>query len=97
MFSAETYDPVAFTKAYERHDTRVRQYLAARTADLLIVDVCTEEPAWEPIFRFLGKPVPAVRFPWGNRTGATEALLLRLLNVFGDPQRTAAIASVYPG
>ena len=35
VFGAETYDPAVFAAAYERHDTNVRKYFAARAADLL--------------------------------------------------------------
>lgn len=97
VFGAEQYDREIFRAAHDRHDSQVRDYFTSRPDDLLIVDVCTPDPAWEPICRFLGKPVPGIRFPWGNRTGATEALLLRLLEIFGDPKRTAEIAGVFPG
>ncbi len=97
VFGAETYDRDTFEAAYDRHDDHVRDYFVSRPDDLLTVDVCTPDPVWTPICQFLVKPVPNVRFPWGNRTGATEALLLRLLDIFGDPQRTAEVAGVYPG
>tara|TARA_Y100000588_G_scaffold274199_1_gene290140 strand:+ start:537 stop:1031 length:495 start_codon:yes stop_codon:yes gene_type:complete len=63
VFGAETYDPEIFKAAYERHDAHVRQHFATRPEDLLIIDVCTPQPAWEPLCQFLEKPVPTVRFP----------------------------------
>lgn len=97
VFGVDSYDRETFNAAYDRHDVHVRHYFASRPNDLLIVDVCQPDPAWAPVCRFLEKPIPNVRFPWGNRTGTTEALLRRLLEIFDDPQRTAEIAHVYPG
>jgi hypothetical protein len=51
---------------YRRHEAVVRGYFARRPDDLLVLDI----PAgvgWEPLCRFLGKPLPEAPFPWENR------------------------------
>jgi hypothetical protein len=96
LLGAMGYDRELFIQAYERLDVRVRDYFSDRPDDLLVVDICGKPPAWEPICEFLGKPVPDVGFPWANRTSATEQFLVRLLDVFGDVQRTAQVTGIYP-
>ena len=97
LLGATSYDRELFIQAYKRLDDRVRGYFSERPDDLLIIDICSMLPAWEPICEFLGKPIPDAEFPWANRSSATEQLLFRLLDVFGDVRLTAQITGVYPG
>jgi hypothetical protein len=59
-------DLEGWEQEYVEHHERVRAYFACRPADLLEVDI-TAGAGWEPLCDFLGRPIPAVPFPWGNR------------------------------
>jgi hypothetical protein len=51
-----------FAKVYERHQGEVLSHFARRADDLLVLDIVQGE-GWEPLCRFLGRPVPDVSFP----------------------------------
>ena len=51
---------------YDAHMKRVAEYFEDRGRDLLYLDVCGGE-GWEPLCRFLGKPVPSDPFPHVNQ------------------------------
>jgi hypothetical protein len=57
-----------YRERYERHNAEVRDYFAARPDDLLVLRLSQGE-GWEPLCRFLGRPVPDEPFPHVNRAG----------------------------
>jgi hypothetical protein len=56
---------------YRQHARRVSEYFAARPDDLLVLDIPGGD-GWEPLCRFLRRPVPDVPFPWRNRSAAWD-------------------------
>jgi hypothetical protein len=60
-----TVDEPKWRAEWELHLERVHGHFGAR-ADLLELDV-TADPTWGRLCRFLGRPEPAVPFPWLNR------------------------------
>ena len=67
LYGTAGFDEGLFRAAYARHDAEVRGYFGGRSADLLTVDLCDGISGWEPLCRFLGKPVPDDPFPWANK------------------------------
>ena len=61
-FSAEK-----FSEARQRHIAGVKEYFADRPDDLLELRICDGD-GWEPLCRFLERPVPAAPFPHQNRS-----------------------------
>jgi Sulfotransferase domain len=57
----------AWTSEYVRHHAHVHGYFADRPDDLLVYDLVGGE-GWEPLCRFLDRPVPDAPFPWSNQT-----------------------------
>jgi hypothetical protein len=55
-------------QVWEKHMRAVAEHFEGRANDLLIYDLCGGD-GWEPLCRFLGKPVPTHEFPWKNKTG----------------------------
>jgi Sulfotransferase domain len=56
----------AWTAEYHEHHSRVERHFIDRPNDLLRLDI-TAGDGWEPLCRFLGRPVPDIAFPWKNR------------------------------
>ncbi len=65
-----TADDGKMLDAYESHNERVRRHFAG-TDRLLVMDVCAGE-GWEVLCPFVGRPVPAAKFPHENRTAAGD-------------------------
>jgi hypothetical protein len=65
VYGCETFDPEAFSSAYDRHHAGVAEYFAGRGGDLLTLDICGGE-GWEPLCAFLGHRVPEQAFPREN-------------------------------
>ena len=59
-------DIPAWRAEYASHHEDVLGYFEGRPDDLLVYDI-TAGGSWEPLCRFLGRPVPAESFPWANR------------------------------
>ena len=55
----------AYKARVRRHNDEVRDYFRDRRDDLLVIDI-SQDPRWEPVCAFLGKPVPARSFPHSN-------------------------------
>ena len=53
-------------EAYESHNDRVRRHFAGSDR-LLVMDVCAGD-GWDVLCPFVGRPAPAVPFPYENRT-----------------------------
>ena len=49
-----------------RHNAEVIEYFRDRPDDLLVIDI-TREATWDPLCRFLGKPIPERPFPHANK------------------------------
>ncbi len=62
-------DPInnrqCFVDRYARHNEDVKHYFADRPEDFLMLNI-TQGEGWEPLCRFLGKPVPKEPFPTEN-------------------------------
>jgi hypothetical protein len=56
----------AWKSEYVRHHSHVHGYFADRPEDLLVYNLVGGE-GWEPLCRFLGRPIPDARFPWRNQ------------------------------
>ena len=54
-----------FLERYQRHNREVREYFRDRPNDLLVYNL-EERPGWEPLCRFLQKPIPDKPFPHSN-------------------------------
>lgn len=68
MFGSLVFDEEKFRHAYDLHTTRVASYFEGREADLLYYDIVGGD-SWPKLCKFLGKPVPAFRFPHRNQAG----------------------------
>jgi len=72
--------PTSLSKSnvkYEAHAAKVKKECPA---DKLLVYEVSE--GWEPLCKFLGKPIPKEPFPHLNETASFQAFFTRL-NVFG--------------
>jgi hypothetical protein len=52
-----------FLDVYRRHTDDVLGYFKDRPADLLVLDLTKELDPWQPLARFLNRPLPERRFP----------------------------------
>lgn len=64
-YGSAVYDEASYRAAYERHDSEVMA-LHGGTSNFLPWEL-TEGAGWEPLCRFLDKPVPAAPFPFSNK------------------------------
>jgi hypothetical protein len=71
LFGRLDFDADNHWQAYQHHVADVRDYFAARPDDLLELDV-TAAAGWPPLCQFLKVPVPAVPFPWHNKTSEKQ-------------------------
>ena len=60
------FDKELHTLFYARHHAEVLSYFRHRMSDLLVLDFFSGD-GWEPLCKFLGKPVPDERFPHLNK------------------------------
>jgi hypothetical protein len=58
-------------EVYEAHNTAVRAYFASRRPALLEIDI-EENPSWDELCAFLGKPIPDQPFPRANTAAERE-------------------------
>jgi Sulfotransferase domain len=61
---------------YERHNREALEYFKDRSEQLLVLDITAGE-GWEKLCPFLGKAVPAIRFPCANTASEREKLRKR--------------------
>jgi hypothetical protein len=54
-------------KQYQKHNNEVLEYFKDRPNDLLKIDI-TKGVGWEEICHFLGVEIPAVDFPYSNKS-----------------------------
>jgi len=97
LYGGVTFDRARFTEGYHRHDADVRQFFSSRPDDLLIFDICGGKADWPALCDFLGKEVPALPFPWSNNGERVDQLLIRVLQVFGDVNKTVGNLHVERG
>ncbi|MBL7199318.1 MAG: hypothetical protein ISS56_04150 [Anaerolineae bacterium] len=71
LYGTATFDRGMFTEAHRKHVEDVKEYLADRPQDLLVMDICAGD-GWEKVCRFLGKPIPEVAFPRLNVFGESD-------------------------
>ncbi|MDH4124836.1 MAG: hypothetical protein OEW64_07400 [Gammaproteobacteria bacterium] len=62
-----------YIERYERHNREVLQYFAARSGDLLIIDLPNDD-GWSRLCPFLGHPVPNEPFPHANKASWSRKL-----------------------
>lgn len=67
LYGTDVFDEQKFRRGYDRFVAGVLEYFAARTGDLLVIDVTAGE-GWEKLCPFLSKPIPDVPFPKANVT-----------------------------
>lgn len=84
IYGTIEFDREAFSKAYDNHESLVREYFSTRPTDLLFVDVCASGDPWPELCPFLGVEVPMVPFPHHNSSNAVDFLLKLLLTRIPD-------------
>jgi hypothetical protein len=94
LYGTIDFDPDLFSQAYDRHESRVLNYFAKRSDDLLVLAICRERTDWGELCSFIGVPVPNISFPNTNRVDSLDEILLRLLHVIGTVEQVAMIAKV---
>jgi Sulfotransferase domain len=57
-----------FDGAFHAHEQRVRAFFADKPPDRFLIFNVFEGHGWLELCAFLGKPIPAMDFPWSNRT-----------------------------
>ena len=67
LYGTVDYDREKFAAGRRRHYADVEQYFGDRPGDLLRVDI-TSGCGWEPLCRFLDRPVPDTPFPHEARS-----------------------------
>ena len=78
VYGTEGFEPDSFSRAYDAHVAGVQQHFNARSAQLLVLDVCGGD-GWAPLCDFLGvRSVPSVPFPHEND-------VTRTADAFGKP------------
>ena len=63
MYGVTTFHRGRLKYVYERYVREAEAYFSSRPKDLLVLDICAGE-GWEKLCAFLGKPVPAGKFPF---------------------------------
>lgn len=63
--------PHEHIKAWQDHEAAVRAHFKDRPQDILWYNLCGGE-GWEPLCTFLDVPIPAVEFPWRNKTNPRQ-------------------------
>jgi len=66
LYGAAVFDADRFRDRFLRHRRDVHAYFAGRRHDLLIMDLARGD-GWDPLCRFLERPVPRRPFPHDNR------------------------------
>lgn len=65
QMGVDKYDEVIFSKAYDNHFERAKNYFKDRQDDFLIIDICNGQ-GWDVLCSFLDKKKPSVPFPFLN-------------------------------
>lgn len=66
MYGSVRFHPDAYTRAFQLHHVRVRDYFRDRPDDLLEINICAGQ-GWDALCPFLGLPIPSQPFPHTNR------------------------------
>jgi len=66
MFGCFKYKKSAFQQAYDNHRDAVKKHFQNCPNNLLIMKIMAGD-GWEPLCRFLRKPIPPKPFPWLGR------------------------------
>jgi hypothetical protein len=66
VYGRTSFDPAAFSRAYDDYHERVREHFRGRPHDLLILDISAGE-GWGPLCEFLNLRTPGTQFPWEAR------------------------------
>ena len=61
LYGRKQFDAEIFLARYRQHNAEVLEYFRYRTNDLFVMDM--EDPSWEGLCKFLGRPVPNVPYP----------------------------------
>jgi hypothetical protein len=95
VYGSDLFDEERFAAAHDRHGEAVRAYFRGR--DNFLVYSVTAGEGWEPLCRFLGRPLPPVPFPFENAatyyrlTGAgQERLDVRIWELAAEESDAAA-------
>lgn len=62
LYGTKGFDAEVFLARYRRHNAEVLEYFKDRPGDLLVMD----NPEWNPLCAFLGRPVPTEDYPLTN-------------------------------
>ena len=69
LYGMKNFDAGVFLERFRRHNAEVADYFKDRPGDLFTMNV-DENPKWDGLCRFLGRPVPAVPYPKVYKTAA---------------------------
>ncbi len=72
VYGGINFDKDRFSRAYDRHDERVRKYFG-KSNQLLILNICAGE-GWQELCSFLNADIPEQAFPAKNVTALKESL-----------------------
>ena len=64
-YKMKNWDKTFIQQDFLQHNQRVQDYFKDRPDDLLVINICAGE-GWEPLCKFLDKPVPDIPFPKEN-------------------------------
>jgi Sulfotransferase domain len=68
VYGRTDFDSATFSAAYDRHVDAVLDWFLDHGQRLLVLDICSGEE-WTRLCDFLGRPVPALKFPHINQRG----------------------------
>jgi hypothetical protein len=65
LFGTLNFNEQVFRAAYRRHHESVMAHFRYRQRDMLVINIVAGE-GWGKLCQFLGKPIPAMKFPRAN-------------------------------
>lgn len=79
MYGRKTFDEAIFRARYRAHNKNVLEYFKNRPNDLLILSMddykgSVYKSHWEPLCKFLDRPIPPVTFPHALQTAHYKAV-----------------------
>jgi hypothetical protein len=66
VYGRVDFESTTFSAAYDRHVDAVQEWFHGYGQRLLVIDICSGEE-WTKLCDFVGRPVPALKFPHVNQ------------------------------
>ena len=73
VYGQRHFDREVFLARYRQHNAEVLDYFKDRPQDLLVMNM-SAGAGWPELCGFVGKPVPDVPYPHGNKDGGADAV-----------------------